>query len=147
MPVDRGTGFLMGIYTDFGGLGIAIVPCLDDAVIGAKGKFDAIFGRPRDISDTITLSHELLAAVAYHHLGPGVSEVPKSDRGILASGQEHKTQEGTYRKAMHLAVVLMKPSDFNSRTVEIVKDHLAIGSSSGDVIAELTMGPLDVMNI
>src|SRR5215469_16093375 len=96
MPVDRSTGFFMGIYTDFGGLGNAIIPCLDDTAISAKGKFDTVFGRPRHISDTITLSHELLAAMAHQNLRSSVPEVPKPDGGILASGQEHATQEGTY---------------------------------------------------
>jgi hypothetical protein len=48
---------------------------------------------------------------------------------------------------MYLAVMLMKPSNFRSWTVEIVKNDLAIGSSSDDVIAELAMRPLNVMNI
>jgi hypothetical protein len=147
MPVDGSTGFLMRIDSDFGGLGNSIVPCLDDTVISPKGKLNPIFGRPRDISDTVTLSHELLAAMAHHHLGSGVPEVPKSDGGILASGQEHATQEGAYRKTMHLAVMFMKSSNFGSGTVEIVKDHLAIRGSGNDVGAELAMRPLDVVDV
>jgi hypothetical protein len=147
MPVDGSTGFFVGIDTDFGGLGNAIVPCLHNATISAKGEFDTVFGWPRYISYAVTLSQELLAAVAHHHFRSGVPEVPKPDCGILASRQEHATQEGTYRKTMHLTMVFMKPGNFDSGTIEVVKDNLAVRRSSRDVVAELAMRPLDVMNV
>jgi len=48
---------------------------------------------------------------------------------------------------MHLTMVLMKPSNFDSGTVDIVKDYFAIRRSSNDVVAELAMRPLNVMNV
>lgn len=51
------------------------------------------------------------------------------------------------RKTVDLTVVLMEASNLDARTIEVVDNYLTIRSSSRNVSAELTMRPLDGMNV
>jgi len=84
---------------DLGLLEITHIPDLDPATVSAERKIHAIGRRPLDVSNTVTLAGEF--AFALHLAGrwratplrvasmPAcISDVPKPDSSILATGQE-----------------------------------------------------------
>ena len=52
---------------------------------------------------------------------------------------------GVEAKLVNLSVVLVQACEF-ALTVQIIENHLAVGSSSRDVGAELAVRPLDIVN-
>src|SRR5205085_1068097 len=84
MPVDGGANSIMGVDAQHSHVVPAHVPFLHGPTVGAKGKLDAVGGRPSNIAYAITLSGKLELAPPCGAVRAAISQIPEPHGAILA---------------------------------------------------------------
>lgn len=146
VPVDGGADALVvSCNLLLGPLVMAEIPSLYGSVVRAESELYGIGRRPLDVTDTAIHASVVIPTAADSNIPTHVAQVPQTDRVVMASRQQQMALVGVEGQFVYLTRMLVQPGELDACAVQVVQYDFAICSGSGDVGAELAMGPLYVV--
>jgi hypothetical protein len=124
---------------------MAEVPSLYGSIVSAESKLYRISRRPLDVANATVHASVVVSTAADGDISAHVAQVPHANGVVVARRQQQMALMRVKGEFVYLTRMLVQPSELDACAVQVVQYDFAIGSCSGDMRAELAMGPFDIV--